>query len=438
MADYRKSEIVSGLFIILAVSVFTLFAFKVGGLDLFAWARPDSKRFTTLLANIRTLEPGSKVTYGGFRVGQVTEIRVATAEDFASVTKLVEGSGWKGPAGLGDPYPAARPARVWVEFEVSADAFPKGRDLILRENRSRVLLQQEGFIGPYFLQIDAGPATGDGAARSVFEDDGWGTEDNPIFLVGQETGLLQELFAKVDPLVAEFTILARRVNEQLLSDANLAALGRMITDLEATLADAKTLMAGLAPLGSTGPEGLSARILDPLGKLIADADTSLNSLTKQLEEKVLDEVQGLIGSGEAAVADARKIMASLNGAVDDANPKMQKILDDLSVTTGNLETRLNEVQGRVVKLMTKVEVLVDNANGTVVENRAELSETFQSLRRAMWEAEMALRKVRSNPAVVLWGDDEKTLGTLPTDPSGRRRSGRAPPYGQREENDGRE
>jgi hypothetical protein len=70
----------------------------------------------------------------------------------------------------------------------------------------------------------------------------------------------------------------------------------------------------------------------------------------------------------------------------------------------------------------------------IAENRPDLSESLQALRRTMWELEMGIRKVRANPALLIWGDDEKLLGTWPADESGLRRSGRAAPYEQRDEN----
>ena len=74
----------------------------------------------------------------------------------------------------------------------------------------------------------------------------------------------------------------------------------------------------------------------------------------------------------------------------------------------------------------------------LVENRPEVAETMRRLRRTMWEAEMAMRKIRANPAFLLFGDDEQLLDSNPYDESELRRTGRARPYNQRDEsNDGR-
>ena len=54
----------------------------------------------------------------------------------------------------------------------------------------------------------------------------------------------------------------------------------------------------------------------------------------------------------------------------------------------------------------------------------------------MWQAELALRKVRANPAVLLFGDSESDLEAAPIDATNARRSGRAGIYPQRGEGDG--
>ena len=65
----------------------------------------------------------------------------------------------------------------------------------------------------------------------------------------------------------------------------------------------------------------------------------------------------------------------------------------------------------------------------------QIAEIVRRLRRASWEAEMALRKVRANPAIVIYGDDEANLEAGPTDASALRRTGKAAPYRQRDERD---
>ncbi len=59
MADYRGSEIVSGLFIVLAVVVFGLFAFNVGGFRLPAVFRGKGLTCHAHFSDIKRLEKGA-------------------------------------------------------------------------------------------------------------------------------------------------------------------------------------------------------------------------------------------------------------------------------------------------------------------------------------------------------------------------------------------
>ncbi len=64
-----------------------------------------------------------------------------------------------------------------------------------------------------------------------------------------------------------------------------------------------------------------------------------------------------------------------------------------------------------------------------------MAEIVRRLRRTMWQAEMVARKIRANPSVVIWGDDEPDLEATEIDESAIRRTGRARPYRQRDESD---
>ena len=74
MADYRKHEILSGLFIMIAVVVFSLFAFKVGDLDLFALFRGEALDCRAFFTDVKSLNTGAAVKIGGQRVGKVTGV----------------------------------------------------------------------------------------------------------------------------------------------------------------------------------------------------------------------------------------------------------------------------------------------------------------------------------------------------------------------------
>ena len=87
-------------------------------------------------------------------------------------------------------------------------------------------------------------------------------------------------------------------------------------------------------------------------------------------------------------------------------------------------------------LETELGGALRGARGLISDNRAEVAEATRRLRRTMWQAEMALRKIRANPAYLLFGDAEPDLEAGPVDHSALWRSGRARPYEQRDERGG--
>ena len=102
-------------------------------------------------------------------------------------------------------------------------------------------------------------------------------------------------------------------------------------------------------------------------------------------------------------------------------------IEDLRSTSRTLEDRIKVVSADTHRLLELTHDVVD-------ENRPEIAESMRRLRRTMWEAEMAMRKIRANPAYLIFGDDEQILNQNPYDTSWIRRSGRAEPFEQRDEN----
>ena len=143
MTSYSRNEIVSGLFIVGAVGVFALFAFRVGNLDPLAVLRGEGQVCVAYFADIKTLDKGAKVTVAGRRVGSVRSVslaeRPATAED---IERQRDVSGATAVAGL---EPGMLQARVRVEFGLD--------DATLRfdQKTARVSLVQDGFLGRHYL-----------------------------------------------------------------------------------------------------------------------------------------------------------------------------------------------------------------------------------------------------------------------------------------------
>ena len=84
-------------------------------------------------------------------------------------------------------------------------------------------------------------------------------------------------------------------------------------------------------------------------------------------------------------------------------------------------------------MQADLQAVIKNADGLLSDNRADVAESIRRLRRGMWQAEMALRKIRTNPSVLLFGDEETDYEAREIDETQGRYGGRAPPFGGRDE-----
>ena len=121
------------------------------------------------------------------------------------------------------------------------------------------------------------------------------------------------------------------------------------------------------------------------------------------------------------------MISNASGILEESRPRIGQLLEDLQSTARTLEEKINLVSD-------DAERLLELTQDVVAENRPEIAETMRRLRRTMWEAEMAMRKIRANPAYLIFGDEEQLLNQNPYDNSWIRRSGRAEPFEQRDEN----
>ena len=193
------------------------------------------------------------------------------------------------------------------------------------------------------------------------------------------------------PIMRRLENVLARIDDELLGDANVARVSTMLDGLSGT---AKSLEGMLA---EQDPAGVRQQILEPLHALLGQANTIL----------------------ESRGPDLARLLANLNEASGGLEPRLARLEADL--------------RSLLAKLETEVGSLLSSTAGLVTDNRAELAETARRLRRTMWETEMAVRKIRANPALLLFGDAEPDLDERPVDYTQTDLSGRARPFRQRDE-----
>jgi ABC-type transporter Mla subunit MlaD len=371
MADYRRSEIVSGLFVVVAVVVFALFAFRIEGLDPLAFVRQGSVACRAFSRDVKTLESGAKVAVAGQRVGSVRAIRILprpqSEVDIAWLRALD-----------GEAFAALQAGwlRQVIEIEFEID----DPNLRLDPQTASVRIAQDGFLGRHFLALDPGFWAPGREPQPLLT----ARVEPPLMLATREGGGLDELLVAVQPILRRLENVLGKLDEDLLNESNLARAGQAIDDLADALAALREALA------DDNPSGLRREVIEPLGKVLREA-------------------------GDLLAAN---------------RPQIDKLLGEL----GEAASGLGE---RIARIETDLRALLGAASGTIDDNRAELAETARRLRRTMWEAEMALRKIRANPALLLFGDSEPDLDERPVDNSGLHYSGRVVPFRQRDEKEGR-
>ncbi len=371
MSSYRRSEIVSGLFVALAAVVFALFAFKVGRFDLMGLLKDKAITCRTYFANVKTLQVGSKVRVGGREVGEVVGLVLVEA-----------------PAMLAEQDPGGLKRLVnEVTFELT---YPPLR---LVPETARVRLAQESLLAPHFLELNPGHWPAAEPPATLFE-----ATLPEVVVIASEAGVgIEELMALARPAIAELGTLVRRVNEELLTDDNLGAVNRVIGELDGVIAEGRQVV-----------KTLNRDLLAPDN--VAALERTIHNL-------------------DGAVLEGRSVAARLDALLEgEEDPRLDDLLAEARSATSELRTNLDAVSGDLRQLL-------ENTDRVVGLAETELAEASRRLRRTLWQGEMALRKIRANPALVFFGDDETDLEARDLDLTEIRLRGRARPYEQRDERD---
>ncbi|MEM7352823.1 MAG: MlaD family protein [Acidobacteriota bacterium] len=371
MSEARRSEVISGLFVTLALVVFALFAFKVGRFDLMGLFAGEAVEGQTFFSNVRTLQVGSKVRVGGREVGEVTGL------------ELVEG-----PV---DPTDGDSERLQRLINQVSFELV--NPELRLDPATARVVIAQESLLAPHYLELDPGRWPAPTPPPLLFD----AALEQPITIASQEGTGIEELMAQAGPAIDELRAVLRTLNHQVLTPENIAGVSRAINELDGTLAEGRQIAAALN-------RGLLA-------------DDNIEALDRSIHNL------------DAAIADGRTVAQRLDTLLDPTkDPRLDRLLTDVSAATHDLRQNLDQIAGDLRDLLR-------DADHMVGSTEAELAEASRRLQRALWQGEMALRKIRANPAVLLFGDDETDLEARDIDLTEIRLRGRARPYEQRDERD---
>jgi hypothetical protein len=314
-----------------------------------------------------------------------------------------------------DAFPSLREGAMRQVIEVSFSL--QDPHLAVDPKSARLRLAQEGILGKFFLNLD--PGYWEGEAIPLVDRE---PRSEPLPIEVADAFGLEEVLSQLQPGVRSISHILETLDTQLLTMANVDSVVQAVDSLHVTMSEIRSA------LDEDNPKGLHQFVLRPLNDLLTRADESVASLSQRLLDETLGRAEKLLSEGSALAGGAQEVVEEMQAALGEIRPQVGRALEDLVSTSNSLEQTVAELQGQMSSVLGQVDQVV-------AENRPELLETLRRLRRTSWEAEMAVRKIRANPAYLLFGDEETLLDELPYDASYQRSTGRAPLYGQRDESD---
>lgn len=309
------------------------------------------------------LEKGSVVKVGGQQVGNVTKVQFD----------------WPG-----DPKQAPADARNYLYVSVSVDS------TITLHRNAAVYLEQPllGSVSQINIPDLGGPRPGipEGDDRAAQLAQGAIIDASiapPSFLA--QAGYDKEQATQLQNILRRGSDIGDRLGE--LSAALQARLPKTIDGVDATVDNARSLTTALR---------------DDYREQYRDRLTAIFENLRVGTVSVND-----------AVGDSRRLLASVQDAVNANRP----FLDKIFLSTSDLTAKLNdELYGRVLSAMTTGEQAVRDVADITARARRLLTEESPNLRRAMADARLAadqlkltLIEVRRNPWRLLYQPTKKEL-----------------------------
>ena len=371
MAKYQRREIVPGLFVLAAVLGFALAPLRVRRWGMVDFLQGPRVPGRPGFAEVKTLAIGAQVAVAGRRVGAVSRLRWPEQPYAADDIDTLRRQLGTLPDGIKE---GARRLVVEVDFDLT-DA-----TLRLDPISARVAILQDGFLGQHFLDLYPGYWEADREPKPVLAAE----HPQPLPIRARRAIGFDSLAATAGDAITSMNTLAKTLNDGVFSAENRESLTALLKSLNGVSEDLRRL------IGGDGEDGLRAATIQPLRELLDSATATL----AQVRETTLPRTDQLLDESRAGVQDFRAVMAT--------------------------------VQRDLIAVLDQLE-------GALVDMRPELAESVRRLRSTLWQAEMAMRKVRGNPSLLLFGSEEEDLEAREIDESGLRASGRARIYRQRDE-----
>lgn len=374
--NFTVTEIKAGLFVLVSVAVLVAFITVIMKINL---APPEVKRFHTFFNSTLGLNKNAEVRFGGVRVGRVTDIRYALAEDAdrtAMAAKEAE----------------AEERLIRVDFEVLTDV-PVNSD-------SEASVQQTTFTAERHLEVSTGTpgaaALEEGACLASMNQ-GYGFIQLPdtatvLDEVEKLLGDLRDLIGVEDTKQAPEGDETAPAKEQFQVTRIAATIKNLLEDLDAFL----------------GVD--EARKKEEAGEefiRLTNITTSVKSTLDYLQGGLIEEerIAGVLD-------EAKKLLDQLNGVLAENREPINTALTDVSQITGDvvkivddLTPRLTEIVETLQSLLKNADGLTGNARDFLDDNRPALEDMLADLGETVSYLKTFARTMAEQPQAVIRGKE---------------------------------
>lgn len=251
-----------------------------------------------------------------------------------------------------------------VRVTISVDA-----DVVVRED-SILILKQDGMLGPKYIEISAGTPGGKPAKPG------------------------SELKSLVPPAITDLTAAIQNP---------LGRIDKVLEHLEAILGK---------------PENQKN-----LGDILAETRNLLAGMNEQIRKlgegvaKMTDQANAVVGEVQTTVRANREVLNATLKEVHASVKHVEPLLDNLTALSQKLITASESL-----------DQLLRDADGVVLQNNKNIFESIRAMRDTAYHMEAAAKRIRANPAILLFGADESEDDPVRADETQIRLKGRARRY----------
>ncbi len=345
--DYFRPDVKVGGMVLMTIVLLIVAALSVGNVG--SWFE-EKQHYTVLFRNANLLTEGVRVSFAGYPVGQVTDVTVRPARDRRRVH-------------------AGYPVAVQI---VVRSAVPVRTD-------SRIEMKTDGVIGDRY--IDIVPGVKDPVPPESILLGSLGGVDGLLASFGGAGGGMQELVESLQTLLTD-TSRAESIPSTLLSvQRSLDALPAVVMPVTESI--------------------------ELLSQTVQQEVTTIGAATRTL----LADINGTLSENRAGL---QRLLSELNTTMDDTQLAMAAVHTLLQSDQGDVPMFLRDMRGLIAGIQqnrkvvaARLEKLLVDVDEVVVQGDRNLYMTIENLRDMSAHLEAAAELVRANPAILIWGKDDK-------------------------------